>query len=74
MPGINQRREVETHNVHLQFDSIIVLNHGTNDGILDLSVMQVHADFVADLELALWVLDWRGTILHHGVLEHIFCC
>jgi len=36
--------------------------------------MQVHADFVADLELALWVLDWRGTILHHGVLEDIFRC
>ena len=73
MPGINQRREVETHNVCLQFDSIIVLNHGTNDGIL-VSVMQVHADFVADLELELWVLDWRGTILHHGVLEDIFRC
>jgi len=36
---------------HPQFDSIVVLNHGANDGILDFPVLQVHADFVADLEL-----------------------
>jgi len=38
----------------LEFDSIVVLNHGANGGILDLAVMQVHTDFVADLELTLW--------------------
>jgi hypothetical protein len=27
------------------------VNHGANDGILDLAVVQVDADFVADLEL-----------------------
>jgi len=48
---INQRREVETDDIHLQFDSIAVLNHGANDGILNLPVMKIYADFVADLEL-----------------------
>jgi hypothetical protein len=57
LPRINQRREIETDNIHLQFDSIIVVNHGANDGILDFPVVQVHADFVADLELsAVWLL------------------
>jgi len=27
---INQRREVEADNIHLQFGSIVVLNHGAN--------------------------------------------
>ena len=32
-------------------DSIVALNYGANDGVFDLAVMQVHTDFVADLEL-----------------------
>ena len=48
---INQRREVEADNIHLQFDSIVFLNHRADDGILDFPVMQVHADSIADLEL-----------------------
>jgi hypothetical protein len=36
---VNQRREVQTDNIHLQFDSIVVVNHSANDGILDLAVM-----------------------------------
>ena len=30
LPRINQRREVEADNIHLQFCSIVVLNHGAN--------------------------------------------
>ena len=56
LPRINQRREVEADDVHLQFDSIVVLNYGLHDSILDFAVVQVHADLVADLELALWFL------------------
>ena len=33
LSGINQRREVEADNIHLQLESIGVLNHGTNDGL-----------------------------------------
>jgi len=60
LPRINQRREVETHNVHLSLESIGVLNHGANDSILDLAMVQVHADFVAYLKFALWVLSWHA--------------
>jgi len=62
LPRINQRREIETDNIHLQFDSIIVVNHGANDGILDFPVVQVHADFVTDFELpVVWLLcGWHG--------------
>jgi hypothetical protein len=42
----NQRREVEANNIHLQFDSVGVLDHGAYDGLLDFAVMQVHAYFV----------------------------
>ena len=31
-----------------------------NDGILDLPMVQVHADFVADLKFAFWVLGWHA--------------
>ena len=58
---INQRREVETNDVYLQFDSIVVLNHGANDGILDLAAKQIHADFVTGLEVALWFLGWHAV-------------
>ena len=51
LPRINQRSEVKTDDIHLQFDSIVVLNHGANDGILDFAVVQVDADLVAYLEL-----------------------
>ena len=34
--------------VYLQFDTIGVLNHGAHHRVLDLPVVQVHADFVAD--------------------------
>ena len=58
---INQRREVETHDIDLQLGFIAVLNHGANDGILDLAVVQVHADFLARAELSVvWLLwGWR---------------
>jgi len=59
LPGVDQRREVETDNIHLQFDTI-VLNHGANDSILDFPVVQVDADFVAYLKFALWVLGWHA--------------
>ena len=55
---INQRREVETDYVHLKFDLIAVLNHGSNDSVLNLSVVQVDADFVANLELSIIGLSW----------------
>jgi hypothetical protein len=42
---MNQGRKVEADDIHLQFDSIVV-NHGANEGVLDLVVVQVHADFV----------------------------
>jgi hypothetical protein len=45
---------------HPQFDSIVVLNHGANYSILDLPVMQIRADFVADLKLPLWFLGWHA--------------
>jgi len=65
LPKVNQRRKVEADDSHLQFGSIVVLNHGANDGILDLAVVQVHADLVAYFELALWFLGWHaGTIPH----------
>ena len=60
LPRINQRSEVKTDDIHLQFDSIVVVNHGTNDSILNFAVMQVHADFVTDRELALWFLGWHA--------------
>jgi len=34
---------------------------GANDGILDFAVVQVHADFVADVELALGFLGWHAA-------------
>jgi len=36
------------------------VNHGTNDGIFNLGVVQVHADFITDLEVALWFLGWHA--------------
>ena len=59
----NQRREVEADNIHLQFGTVGVLDHGANDGILDFAVVQVDADFVADLKLALWFLSWHARNL-----------
>jgi len=56
LPRINQRRKVETDDVHLWLDSIVVVNHSTNDGVLNFAVVKVDADFVADLEVALWFL------------------
>ena len=38
-------------------ESVGVLNHGANDSILDLPVVQVDADFVAYLKFALWFQD-----------------
>ena len=46
LPRINQRREVEADDIHLQFDSIIVLNHSADNSVLDFAVVQVHADHV----------------------------
>jgi len=47
LPRINQGRQVEADDIHLQFDSIVVLNHSADNSILDFAVMQVHADPVA---------------------------
>jgi len=33
-----------------------MLNHGANDGVFNLAVVQIDADFVADLEFAFWFL------------------
>jgi hypothetical protein len=60
LPRINQRSEVKTDDIHLQFDSIVVLNHGANDGILDFAVVQVHSDLITDREVALWFLGWHA--------------
>ena len=61
LPRVNKRREVEADDIHLLFGAIGVLDHGANDSILDFSVVQVHADFVADAELSvvrsLWGWD-----------------
>ena len=50
LPRITQHREVETDDVHLWFDSIVVLNHGAYDGILNFAVMQVDADLSVTTE------------------------
>jgi hypothetical protein len=81
LPRIDQRREVETDNIHLSLDSIVVLNHGANDGILDFAVMKVHADFVADLELPIVWLLWgwhtgnlpvEGAVANHSSRHWVF--
>ena len=64
----HQRREIEADNIHLQFDSIGVLSRGANNGVLNLPVMKVDADFVTDLKLALWVLE-QWSSLHHVDLQ-----
>jgi hypothetical protein len=40
-----------------------VLDHDANDSILDFAVVQVDADFVAHLELAVWLFGWRARNL-----------
>jgi len=42
---VGQRRDVEADDIHLQFDSIGMLNHGANDSILNFAVMRIDADF-----------------------------
>jgi hypothetical protein len=54
--GTSSAPRGEADNIHLQLDSIGVLRHGPNNGILNFAVMKVDADFVTDLKLALWVL------------------
>jgi len=68
LPRINQRREIKADNIHLQFDSIVVLNHGANNCIFNLPVMQIHADFVADLKFAriLWILGHVENVPQNG--------
>jgi len=39
MPRVNQRRQVETDEVHLQVDFAPESNHGANDGILNFAKM-----------------------------------
>jgi hypothetical protein len=46
----------------LQLHTACIFDDGFRDGIFDLATMQVHADFVADLEFAL-VLFQHGAIL-----------
>jgi hypothetical protein len=58
--SINAVRSRPT-NIHLQFDSIGMLNHSANDSILDFAMVQIHPDFVADLELSIvWLLGWHA--------------
>jgi hypothetical protein len=47
---INQRRQVETDNVHLQFETVAVVNHGANNGVLNFAAVKVDADSVTDSE------------------------
>jgi hypothetical protein len=37
---------------YLQFQAVLLLDNSPNDRVLNLSVVQVHSDLVADLELA----------------------
>ena len=70
LPRINQRREVEAYDVHLKLDLIAVLNHGSNDSILDFPVVQIDADLSP-------TLNWRSSGLagtrrmYHS--SHLFC-
>ena len=45
-----------------------MLNHEANDGFLNFAVVQVHADFVADLELSVvWLATVDGGGAQNGV-------
>ena len=46
---LHERLRLMADNIHLQFGTVGVLDDGANDGILDFAVVQVDADFVADL-------------------------
>ena len=48
--------------VHLQLHAVSVFDDGAHNRVLNLAVVQVHADFVADLELpVVWFLcEWHG--------------
>ena len=58
LPRINQRCEVEAYDVHLEPGFIAVLNHSSNDSLLDFPVVQVDADFVTNLKLSVIWLLW----------------
>jgi len=49
----------ELHKNDKNYKNVLPLTH---HGILDLPVEQVYADFVADLELALWFLGWHVVL------------
>ena len=67
LPRINQRREVQADNIHLlKLGFAPELNHGANDSILDLPVVEVHAGFVADPKFALWLLGWHARNVRRG--------
>jgi len=45
----------------LEFDFIVVRNHDTHDSLVDFSVVQVDADFFADLELTVILCVLKPT-------------
>jgi len=60
---------------HLQLRAVSVFDDGAHYRILNFPVMKVHADFVADLELALWILGWTHnsvSIVSHGAAMPFF--
>ena len=63
LPSINQRSEVEADNIHLQFHSIVVVNHGAHYRVFNFSVVQIHADFITDLELSITLLPEPCSLL-----------
>jgi hypothetical protein len=56
LPRINQRCQVQADNVNLQLGAVDLLNHGPNDGVINLTAIQIDADFIADLEFRVLVL------------------
>jgi len=60
LPPVNQRGEVESNHVHLQLQAVRFVDDGLHDGVLNLPVVQIHADFVTDFVLTLWLYGRHG--------------
>jgi hypothetical protein len=60
LPKVDQRREVEPDNIHLQLGAIGVLDHGAYDGIPDFDMVKVHAGFATRFEHTFWFLGWHA--------------
>jgi len=60
---VDQRRDVDADDVHLEFLAFVGVDDGFYYGLVDLAAMQICADFIADLELA------RRLFLGHGIRE-----